>query len=414
MSLVEISTYTTTSTPKSIQSPSQPGKFRGRFTCSNPLFNPKAMLAIGLLGSLFLGRTASAYSTTSENTYSSQEPFRFSSQNQTDDREATLQHLEALEHPLSKDADLLARHMYAGYQSVDGGKAACVMNQSQIKHATECARDVQVLYRLLGGQIPYAAHLAAERGYPLTLQKPDGSLDRYSVSIDPAQRSSFRNAIFVTEQEIVQKSGFFEMSTQAIVDVFAKIHAALGAHDESMAPGKFRDGCGIILHNTTSAGSTVADTLRVQLRDKGISEDKIEPAITAIVEKHPICDYPESIRETLNHIATVMPHPSHICGGLTRIIDNLKSNVNMGESPNYIAALAHQPIAKLMPFQDGNGRFLMLFVNAIRAMYGKDNIIFPDEDSYHAVTATGQIEPFVQYLDNLEGWMQQAKPILSS
>ena len=76
-----------------------------------------------------------------------------------------------------------------------------------------------------------------------------------------------------------------------------------------------------------------------------------------------------------------------------------------------IAGWAHQKIAKIHPFDDGNGRTARGVMNAILRTGGQNVVIIPDDDEYTAAITQDHTHSgaFVDYLKKMIGWNQNRR-----
>jgi len=227
---------------------------------------------------------------------------------------------------------------------------------------------------------------------PFTMNKVD-----YSIGLNPKKMLGFTDALKTIKKDVLDNPDFFLQEPEVIVDFLIKIHAQACKYyvDHDGNPIKineYRDTYMIVFDEEAPRDSM--EGMINYAKEKGASKKELRHLKTAI-KKITDLDSFEAIEQfsrneksAFHFLGGLPPDPAKISDLMLGFASNLKNKffeIKNGKiHPIALAAWTHQQIAKIHPFQDGNGLNARLWMNTILELGGYESVIFDSDDNYTA------------------------------
>lgn len=221
---------------------------------------------------------------------------------------------------------------------------------------------------------------------PGTFLRPEvAPIAKIGFAIPRAVSKNHNEAIRYLEKTILGQEDFFQKSSEDVLKTMQKAHRIM-IKDLSKQPGQFRTFPAFV---TREGMQWNIEGWRQELRaNGGTREDR--KTLENMVAKLKKANWHKLLTEeefvVLRKIGFVPSVPENIPLEMEAFANQLKARVEkmrQGEADVVeTAAWAHQKIACIHPFGDGNGRMARAFTNMILQLGGMRGVIFPSDAEY--------------------------------
>lgn len=244
-------------------------------------------------------------------------------------------------------------------------------------------------------------------------------IQKVTIGMDFQKVTNFEKALAYIERTVFSNLDSLENDEQVIINAIKTTNKILLKKFSENA-GEYRKGA-VLVFGGNSRRNNLSELLR---QKKGTAED--QEHLNSFLKKLATYEIVEEAFEkasadelrVLEKIVYIPPRSNEIDDQMITFAKGLREAISSirNHKCNAIvaAALTHQEIVRIHPFEDANGRTARIWMNTILQIGGEKSVIFPDEEEYDKAVAKDQSSPgkFSSYLVKVIEWNKQQDALL--